>query len=76
MQNEYNISYDKFNEAYLCEIEDKTISSDFLVDLLLHIAKQYSYVVWHVMNIEEYKESLEDDLNIKINYLFDEELIL
>lgn len=71
MQNEFTIKYDEFNEIFICTIEDKEISAEWVVEILTYIAKLHLYEVKHVYSESEFISVLERDLGISINCCFE-----
>ena len=69
-QTEYVIKYDKLNEIYTCNIEDRCASSETLVDMLKCIGNIHNYDCWFIRDVDEYIEDLEKFANIVINYDF------
>lgn len=69
-QTDYIIKHDKLNNVYVCEINNKTITSEFLVDMVKYIGVLYSHEVWHIVELEDYVEDLERIYNINIYFDF------
>lgn len=69
-QSQYIITYDDFNDAFLCEINNETISANFVGEILSYIAKLYDY---NGESFSEYgfKCLLEKDLGLLIQTDFD-----
>ena len=65
-QSQYTITYDDFNDAYLCEIDGETISANFVGEMLSYIAKLYDYEPKIIYSELHYAKVLEDELNITI----------
>lgn len=65
-QSQYIITYDDFNDAFLCEINNETISANFVGELLSYIAKLYDYEPKTIYTESHFTKVLEDELNIKI----------
>ena len=42
-QSQYTITYDDFNDSFLCVIDGETISANFVGEILSYIAKIYDY---------------------------------
>ena len=42
-QSQYTITYDDFNDSFLCVINGETISANFVGEILSYIAKIYDY---------------------------------
>ena len=57
-QSQYVIIYDDFNDIILCEINNKTISSNFVGEILSYIVKLYGYEPNLVYSDMEYMEVL------------------
>ena len=66
MQKSYDIKYDEFNEVYICTIEDKEISAEWVVEILTYIAKLYDFHPQTVYDIGGFKSLLETELCVKI----------
>ena len=64
-QSQYTITYDDFNDLFLCNIDGETISANFVGEILSYIAKLYEY---DKESFSEYgfKCMLENELNINI----------
>lgn len=71
MQKSYDIKYDEFNEIFVCTIEDKEISAEWVVEILTYIGKLFSYEPKHVYSESEFISVLERDLGISINCCFE-----
>ena len=69
-QTDYIIKYDKLNEIYTCNIEDKYVSSETLIEMLKCIGNIHNYDCWFIRDINEYVEDLEKFAKISINYDF------
>ena len=65
-QSQYVITYDDFNDTFLCEINNETISSNFVGELLSYIAKLYGYEPKIIHSESNFVKVLEDELNITI----------
>ena len=65
-QSQYIIIYDDFNDAFLCEVNDETISANFVGELLSYIAKLYGYEPKIIYSESNFVKVLEDELNITI----------
>ena len=65
-QSQYYITYDDFNDAFLCEINNETISANFVGEILSYIAKLYDYEPRLVYSESYFIAVLEDELNITI----------
>ena len=70
-QSQYIITYDDFNDAFLCEIDNKTISANFVGDILSYIAKLYDYEPKIIYSESYFVTVLQDELNINIKLEFD-----
>ena len=42
-QSQYIITYDDFNDSFLCVIDGETISANFVGEILSYIAKLYDH---------------------------------
>lgn len=69
-QSQYIITYDDFNDAFLCEIDNKTISANFVGEILSYIAKSYDYEPKIIYSESHFVKVLEDELNITIKLDF------
>lgn len=67
-QSQYIITYDDFNDAFLCEINNETISANFVREILSYITKLYGYEPNLVYSDMEYMEVLERDLGITFRF--------
>ena len=65
-QSQYNITYDDFNDSFLCDINGKTISANFVGEILSHIAKLYDFEPKVIYSESYYAKVLENELNITI----------
>ena len=65
-QSHYNITYDDFNDAFLCNIDGETISANFVGEILSYIAKAYDFEPKIIYSESHYAKVLEDELNITI----------
>lgn len=65
-QSQYIITYDDFNDAFLCEINNETISANFVGEILSYIAKLYDYEPKIIYSESHFVKVLEDELNITI----------
>ena len=70
-QLQYTITYDDFNDSFLCAIDGETISANFVGEILSCIAKLFSYEPKHVYSVSEFISVLERDLGISINCCFE-----
>ena len=57
-QSRYAITYDDFNDSFLCDIDGETISANFVGELLIYIAKLYGYEPNLAYSDMEYMEVL------------------
>ena len=69
-QSQYNITYDDFNDAFLCIIDGETISANFVEEILTHIAKLYDFEPKIIYSELHYVAVLQDELNITIKLDF------
>ena len=65
-QSQYYITYDDFNDSFLCIINGETISANFVGEILSHIAKIYDYEPKIIYSESHYVKVLENELNITI----------
>ena len=65
-QSQYIITYDDFNDIFSCVIDGKTISANFVGEILSYIAKLYDYEPKIVYSELHYAKVLENELNITI----------
>ena len=65
-QSQYTITYDDFNDAFLCVIDGETISANFVGEILSYIAKLYDYEPKIIYSESHYVAVLQDELNITI----------
>ena len=65
-QSQYIITYDDFNDIFLCAIDGETISADFFGEILSYIAKLYDYEPKIIYSELHYAKVLENELNITI----------
>ena len=65
-QSQYTITYDDFNDSFLCNIGGETISANFIGEILSHIAQLYDYEPKIIYSESHYAKVLEDELNITI----------
>ena len=65
-QTQYAITYDDFNDSFLCVIDGETISANFVGEILSHIAKMYDYEPKIIYSESNYAKVLENELNITI----------
>ena len=65
-QSQYYITYDDFNDSFLCNIGGETISANFVGEILSYIAKLYNYEPKIIYSELHYVKVLENELNITI----------
>ena len=65
-QSQYYITYDDFNDSFLCVIDGEIISANFVGEILSHIAKMYNYEPKIIYSESHYAKVLENELNITI----------
>ena len=65
-QSQYTITYDDFNDSFLCDIDGATISANFVGEILSYIAKMYDYEPKIIYSELHYAKVLENELNITI----------
>ena len=65
-QSRYIITYDDFNDIFLCIINGETISANFIGEILSYIAKLYDYEPKIIYSESHYVKVLENELNINI----------
>ena len=65
-QSQYTITYDDFNDLFLCDIDGETISANFVGEILSYIAKLYDYEPKIIYSELHYAKVLENELNINI----------
>ena len=65
-QSQYTITYDDFNDSFLCVINGDTISANFIGEILSYIAKLYDYEPKIIYSESHYVKVLENELNIVI----------
>ena len=65
-QSQYTITYDDFNDSFLCTIDGETISANFVGEILSYIAKLYDYEPKIIYSESHYTKVLENELNIVI----------
>ncbi len=65
-QLQYYITYDDFNDSFLCVIDGETISANFVGEILSYIAKMYNYEPKIIYSESHYVKVLENELNITI----------
>ena len=69
-QSHYNITYDDFNDSFLCIINGETISANFVGEILSYIAKLYDYEPKTIYSESRYAKVLENELNITIEQYY------
>ena len=70
-QSQYAITYDDFNDSFLCVIDGETISANFVGEILSYIAKLYDYEPKIIYSEIHYVAVLQDELNITIQLDFE-----
>ena len=65
-QSQYYITYDDFNDSFLCAIDGETISADFVGEILSYIAKICDYEPKIIYSELHYAKVLENEFNITI----------
>ena len=70
-QSQYTITYDDFNDSFLCVIDGEVISANFVGEILSYIAKLYDYEPKIIYTESHYAKVLEDELGISIVMSFD-----
>ncbi len=65
-QPHYTITYDDFNDAFLCVIDGETISANFVGEILSYIANLYDFEPKIIYSESHYVKVLENELNITI----------
>ena len=65
-QTQYTITYDDFNDSFLCIINGEIISANFIGEILSYIAKLYDYEPKIIYSELQYSKVLENELNITI----------
>ena len=65
-QSHYTITYDDFNDAFLCAIDGETISANFVGEILSYIANLYDFEPKIIYSESHYVKVLENELNITI----------
>ena len=65
-QSQYTITYDDFNDSFLCNIDGETISANFVGEILTHIAKLYDFEPKTIYSELHYAKVLENELNINV----------
>ena len=70
-QSQYTITYDDFNDSFLCNIGGETISANFVGEILSYIAKLYDFEPKIIYSELHFVAVLQDELNINIKLEFD-----
>ena len=65
-QSQYYITYDDFNDSFLCIVNGETISANFVGEILSYIAKLYDHEPKIIYSESHYAKVLENELNINI----------
>lgn len=65
-QSQYTITYDDFNDSFLCVIDGETISANLVGEMLSQIAKLYDFEPKVIYSESHYAKVLENELNIVI----------
>lgn len=69
-QSQYYITYDDFNDSFLCNIDGETISANFVGEVLSYIAKLYDFEPKIIYSELHYVAVLQEELNITIKLDF------
>ena len=69
-QSQYTITYDDFNDSFLCIIDGETVSANLVGEILSYIAKMYNYEPKIIYSELHYAKVLENELNINIKLDF------
>ncbi len=70
-QSQYTITYDDFNDSFLCVIDCETISANFVGEILSYIAKLYNFEPKIIYSESYFVAVLQDELNINIKLEFE-----
>ena len=70
-QSQYTITYDDFNDSFLCVIDGETISANFVGEILSYIAKLYDYEPKIIHSESYFVVVLQEELNITIKLEFE-----
>ena len=70
-QSQYYITYDDFNDSFLCVIDGEIISANFVGEILSYIAKLYDFEPKVIYSESHYVKVLENELNINIQLEFE-----
>ena len=65
-QSQYIITYDDFNDSFLCVTDGETISANFVGEILSYIANLYDFEPKVIYSESHYVKVLENELNITI----------
>ena len=65
-QSQYTITYDDFNDSFLCIVGGETVSANFVGEILSYIAKLYDFEPKIIYSELHYTKVLENELNITI----------
>ena len=65
-QSQYTITYDDFNDSFLCNIDGEVISANFVGEILSYIAKLYDFEPKIIYSELHYVAVLQEELNITI----------
>ena len=65
-QSQYIITYDGYNDSFLCVVIGETISANFVGEILSYIAKAYDFEPKIIYSESHYVKVLENELNITI----------
>ena len=70
-QSQYAITYDDFNDSFLCNIDGEVISANFVGEILSYIAKLYDFEPKIIYSESYFVAVLQDELNINIELDFE-----
>ena len=70
-QSQYIITYDDFNDIFLCVIDGETISANFVGEILSYIANLYDFEPKIIYSESHFIAVLQDEVNINIKLDFD-----
>ena len=65
-QTQYTITYDDFNDSFLCVIDGETISANFVGEILSYIDNLYDFEPKIIYSEVHFAKVLENELNITI----------
>ena len=65
-QSQYYITYNDFNDSFLCIINGEIISANFVGEILSYIAKLYDFEPKIIYSELHYVKVLENELNITV----------